>query len=471
MDYKVKPWAHQAKAIALSQEIRDLALFFEMGTGKTSTTINILRHKYASAKRIMKTLILCPIVVCENWRREFQTHSAIGSYVIVLSGSEKKRLKEFNLKKDTKPRPIFVTNYEALNMKGLLQAILQWRPEIFVADESQKLKAHNSKRSKAAALIADRTEHNYILSGTPILNSAMDIYGQYRVLDRGSTFGRNFTHFRAKYFFDENAGMPKQSHFAAWIPRTGIEQEINDLIYAKALRVLKSECLDLPDLVRTQIPVELAPEQKRLYMDMKRDFIAYLQGGEAVVAQIAITKALRLQQLVSGYAKTDMGEEISLKENPRMDALYEILEELPVDAKVIIWACFAENYRQIRKVCEKLGLSYSELHGEVSGKDRQNNIDAFQRDPKVRVMIANQQAGGVGVNLTAASYSVFYSRNFSLEADLQAEARNHRGGSEIHQKITRIDLVATGTIDEVIMDSLRNKFDLSERILALKDRL
>lgn len=472
MDYKVKPWDHQLAAIARAGEIRDLALFFEMGTGKTSTTINILRHKFEENKRILKTLILCPVVVCENWRREFYMHSSVGAYVRVLHGSEKKRLKDFELYKDSKPRTIFVTNYEALNMKGLLQQLLNWQPEVLVCDESQKLKNHDAKRSKWAALLAAHTMHNYILSGTPILNSAMDIFGQYKVLDRGETFGVKFPHFRAKYFYDENAGMPKQSHFPRWEPRTGILEELNGLIYKKALRILKSECLDLPDLVRTQLMVELAPEQKRLYEDMKRDFIAYLAGGEAVVAQIAITKALRLQQLVSGYAKTDLGEEITLKDNPRLDALYELLDEqIPSAAKVIVWACFSENYRQIAGVCRKLGLAYSELHGGVGSRDRQSNIDRFQKDPACKVMIANQAAGGVGVNLTAASYSVFYSRNFSLEADLQAEARNHRGGSEIHDKITRIDLVAQGTIDELILESLKNKFDLSEKILSLRDRL
>jgi SNF2 family DNA or RNA helicase len=229
--------------------------------------------------------------------------------------------------------------------------------------------------------------------------------------------------------------------------------------------------MDLPPLVRTAIPVPLAKEQKRVYDDMKADFIAYLATGEAVVAQIAITKALRLQQIVSGYVKTDMGEEITLKENPRLDALEELLEDRAPSEKIIIWACFNENYAQIRGVCDKLGLPFVELHGGVSGKDRQKNIDKFQTDPACRIMIANAGAGGVGINLTAASCTIFYSRNFSLEHDLQAEARNHRGGSEIHSKISRIDLVAENTIDQVIMEALANKLDLSTSILSLKNKI
>jgi SNF2 family DNA or RNA helicase len=472
LPFKIKPWDHQVRGVELALAQRDFAFLFEQGAGKTATTINVIRNRFAEGKRALKTIVLCPVVVCENWRREFEAHSNLGPYVQVLSGSEKKRLKTFELFKDSKPAPIFITNYEALQMGDLLQAMLKWRPEILVCDESQRLKNPEAKRTKRAAMLADLTTHNYILSGTPVLNTPMDIFGQYRVLDRGETFGTNFPKFRAKYFYDENAGMPKQVHFPKWTERTGIINEFNKLIYQKAMRVLKKDCLDLPDLVRINIPVELGAEQRRLYNEMKKEFIAYLASGDAVVAQIAITKALRLQQLVTGYAKVESGEEITIKDNPRLDALEELLDDMiPRTEKVIVWACFNENYAQIAKLCDKLGLPYSQLHGGVRGIDRQANIDRFQTDPACRVMIANQSAGGVGVNLTAASYSIFYSRNFSLEQDLQAEARNHRGGSEIHEKITRYDLIATNTIDEIICDALKNKLDLSEKILELKKKL
>ena len=139
--------------------------------------------------------------------------------------------------------------------------------------------------------------------------------------------------------------------------------------------------------------------------------------------------------------------------------------------KVIIWANFRANYGQIGRMLKSMKIDFTELHGEVKAKDRQVNIDRFQNDPKCRAIICNQQAGGVGVNLTAADTAIFYSRNFSLEQDLQAEARNHRGGSEIHKKITRIDLVARDSIDEIILTALRNKLDMAERILELRDKL
>jgi SNF2 family DNA or RNA helicase len=464
------PWNHQREGVKRALDSRDFAFFFEQGTGKSKTTIDTLRNLYAINKRPLRTLILCPVVVCENWRREFYMQSKIGHLLYVLKGKQTERIQSFKQKIQTIPPHIFVTNYEALQMGELLQEILAWQPEVLVCDESQRLKSHDSKRAKMAAIVGAVTKHNFILSGTPILNTPMDIFQQYKIMDRGATFGKNFYEFRATYFIDRNIRMPSQRHFPDWQIIPEREAELTAKIYSKAMRVLKSECLDLPDLVRVEVPVEMAREQKRLYEEMKHDFVTFL-NDEACTAQLAIVKALRLQQIVSGYIKTDLGEEVTLKENPRLDALEGLLEDIPETEKVIIWANFKENYRQITGVLERMKIGYVELHGGVAGKDRQKNIDAFQTNPSIRAIVANQGAGGVGVNLTAASYAIFYSRNFSLEADLQAEARNHRGGSEIHQKITRYDIVCPGSIDEIVANALKEKQNLAEKILELRNKL
>jgi SNF2 family DNA or RNA helicase len=478
VNYLVPPWGHQLEAINRATSQRDFAFLMDMGTGKTATTINVLRHKYAEHKRVLRTLILCPVVVVENWRREFKTHSKIAHQVFPLVGSEKQRIKLFEEKSKLAVAPIFVTNYEALQMKGLLQRLLAWRPEVMVYDESQRIKNPQAIRTKMAIMLSDLAEHRYILSGTPVLNSPMDIWSQFRALDKGETFRDatnrplNFYAFRNRYFVDKNAAMPAQKHFPKFeLAHESVLAELNSLIYKKAIRVMKQECMTLPDLVRQTIQVVLAPEQKRLYDEMKTHFLAYLASGQAVTAQIAITKALRLQQIVSGYCKTEDGTEITLTHNPRLEALEELLRDKPPGEKIIIWATFHQNYRQIAEVLERLKIPYTELHGGVSGKDRQANIDRFQLDPACEAIIANQASGGVGVNLTAASISCFYSRNFSLEQDLQAEARNYRGGSEIHQKVTRYDLVAEGTIDELCLEALANKFNMAEEILKFKNRL
>ena len=118
-----------------------------------------------------------------------------------------------------------------------------------------------------------------------------------------------------------------------------------------------------------------------------------------------------------------------------------------------------------------MGRTYVELHGEISHKDRETNLTAFRGDPNVTVMIANQGAGGVGINMVEASYAIYYSKGFKLEDDLQSEARNYRGGSEVHDKVTRIDIVAAGTIDELITEALHSKQQIGNEILGWRENM
>jgi len=466
----VKPlWEHQIKGLQLAEIEPDVALFFEQGTGKTRTCIEIIRRRFANKERIMRTVIFCPKIVTRNWKDEILMFSKIRSEdIIILKGDGKQRLKDFKTKVEGRNK-IIITNYETVQMKELYDLMLKWQPEILVADESQRLKSPTAVRAKAVAQLALFTEHNYILSGTPILNSPADVFQQFKVLDRGKTFGANYYAFKAKYFEDKNAKWKgKQHYFPKWEPTETAAKEIQELIKQKSLRVLKTECLDLPPLVRQRIDVEMSTEQKRMHDEMMKDFVTWFksQDGEprAVVANLALTKMLRMQQMLSGFAKADDGTIHRIKECPRLDALEELLEDLTPNHKVIVWSIYHENYDMIKEVCNKLKVEYREVHGKA--KDTIKQMKDFREDPKVRVMIANQKAGGTGVNLVEASYSIYYSKGHSLEDELQSEARNHRSGSEIHEKVTRIDLVCPGTMDELINESLTNKQTTSDSILT-----
>ena len=471
-------WQHQVQAIRASTVLKDLGLFFEMGTGKTRTMIEILRRKYAEKNQLRKTLILCPVIVCENWKKEFKMYSKIGQqHITVLKGSHTKRIEVLiNAVGETLREPhILITNFEAMQMEDLYKLIMMWQPEIIVVDESQRLKNHESKRAKAVMHLADLTAHNYILTGSPILNSAMDAFMQFRVLDRGDTFGKNFYTYRNTYFEDANAGFKsKQSYFPKWEERPDTYDQLQHKIKAKAIRVLKKDCLDLPPLIRQSIGVSLSKEQAKAYREMYNDFITWVDSKSneprAVVATLAITKALRLQQIVSGFVNDEEGVPHRLP-CPRLAALEELLTDLPPDTKIIIWAVFKENYKMIAEVCTKVGREYRELHGDISHADRERNLNDFRSDSKVTVMIANQAAGGVGINLVEASYCVYYSKGFSLEQDIQSEARNYRGGSEMHSKVTRIDIVCEGTIDVLINEALATKQQIGDQILGWRENM
>lgn len=472
---------HQKQAIFRSSFQRDLFLAWEVGTGKSCGTINILRQRYAEAGRIMRTVIICPLIMTKKWKAEFGLFSRVDpAQIHILEGSIAKRIQTIKNMKDY--AGIFITNYDAFQNKDLADAFMGWQPEILVCDESHVLKNYKSKRAKEVARIADICKHRYLLTGTPILNNAMDLYMQFRILDgylgKGATFGTNFFVFRGQYFRDANASWAgKPSYFPKWEPRESAYQELMDKIGAKTLRVRKSDCLDLPPFVVEELPVELSTEQRRMYEQMKKEFVTWIdkekESGtpKAVVARLAITKALRLQQIVSGFVKTDSGEEIRIKDCPRLEALRDLLEMICVENKVIVWACFKENYKMIAEVCKSLDLKYVEAHGDVANKDKFEAVRQFNSDPSIKVFIGNQGAMGVGIDLIPATYSVYYSRGFKLGDDLQSEARNYRRGSEIHDKVTRINLVAPDSTDQLIADALSMKIDISEAILDFSSKL
>lgn len=467
---KIQLWKHQILAIQKSEGMDHYGLFFEPGVGKTATTIHMLRQRMNAHKKLLPVLVLCPPVVIENWKQEFLMHSKIpDSRIHCLTGPGEKRFKTLQ----ANPGEIFITNYEALLMEPVfkeLVKLLSLPHAALVCDEIHRCKDTTAKRTKRTIQLADIAHYRFGLTGTPVLNSLMDVFSQMRIIDRGASLGNNFFSFRAKYFYDKNRGMSREKYFPDWRPLPHAEKEIRHSLERNGMYASKSDCLDLPPLVKKVIHVELSPEQKRLYKEMKKDLIATISddGGTHVsIAELAITKALRLQQIVSGHLRVEQNDgearTITIRDNPRKTALKELLSDITVCSKVLVWSVFKDNYEDIRDVCESLRIRFVEVHGEVF--DKKSAVDSFNNDPEVRVLIGHPGSGGIGINLTSSNVSIYYSRNFSLEQRLQSEARNYRGGSEIHQSITLIDLVAKDTIDELVLKSLESKQELSNRIL------
>lgn len=493
----IKPlWNHQAAVIPRATLLHTFAFLWEMGTGKTRAVIETLKGIFNSRGQLQRTIIFCPPLVIPNWRDEWLMYTRIQPRKVVpLYGPGKKRLKLFlkNAYDETTGFPIpciFITNYEAMLMGELYDAMLEWEAEVLVFDESHKCKSPNTSRSKQAYNLANPYDYRLkkrkpkprtiILTGTLTLNSPLDVFQQYKILDGGETFGQNFFVFRLRYFVDRNAGIPKDRYYPLWevknLERDGVDSvgELRKLIYSKADRVTKEQCLDLPPEVMVPIKVGMSPIQTRLYTEMKKDFLTYYKS-KACVATLAITKALRLMQITSGYVSAgEPGDnegpvEHMLDDVPKRDALKQLLEECVKENghKTLVWAVFRHNYKLIREVCDELKISYVEIHGEISDKQKRANVDSFKADKGVQVLIGHPGSGGIGINLTVAPISIFYSRTFSLEHYMQARSRNHRGGATEagHLSITHYDLVCENTIDEIAVKKLANKQDLSETLL------
>ena len=456
-------WQHQLEALELCKKSNSFALHMDPGTGKTAVAVKWIEHLCATQNH--NVLIFAPPVVCSQWQQEFLAWSPhLFERVKVATGPSFKKLLAIQ-----SGASIIVTNYEAVRSKDVLLALHKFEPSVLINDESHRLKSPSAKQAKEIAKLARKCLHKINMTGTPMTNSELDLFQQYLILDNGATFGTNFFSFRAKYFEDANAARRgSHNYYPNWQVRKGAREEIARILSKRSFTVRKEDCMDLPDMVYKEIEVELSNEQLRAYKEMEKDFLTTLKDArgdtQVAIGRLAIVKGLRLQQIVSGYVSVEGDKEVAFTDNPRLDALKDLLEDLP--KPVIVWACFRRNYEDIGALCDKMGLSYGLLVGGQSQGDRENVLTAF-RAKALDVLIANQGAGGIGVNLVEAPNAIYYSRDFSLEKDIQSEARNYRGGSEIHEKVTRYDLVSRGTIDVDVLKALRAKKDVLEYLLGV----
>lgn len=457
-------WPHQIEDLDRFALQPEVALFWRMGTGKTTEAIALLRAQYQKASCVRPTLIISPVATLENWKEEFQRNSPekVFSEVAIAYGEKKKRLSVIE-----SGYQIIITNPESLDMKEVAVALGSQNYHSIVVDEVHRFKDPRSKRLKALLGLTGRAKQKIIMTGTPILNSYLDLWAQFMILDGGKTFGREFRHFRAKYFIDKNASWVGPGRFPLWVPKPGIEKELPALIEAKCSRRHEDDVLKLPPRVFKKAYVEMSPEQAKAYKEMEDELVASVFKGECAASN-ALSQVIRLLQILTGYIPINSGESLEdvkwfFSENPRIKRLRELVEEIAPNNKIIIWACFTPEYVMIQNMLDELRIGFAELTGRIG--DKQEHINTFRNDPKCRVMIANAKAGGVGVNLVEAAYSIYYSRGYSLGDYEQSAARNRRGGSEIHSTIVQIDMVVKDTLDEVVLEALSRKENFAATVL------
>jgi SNF2 family DNA or RNA helicase len=448
-------WDHQKISIERARTEPHVALFHEPGLGKTRTAIEILREDFNQHKSIAKTLILCPLSTCKQWKKAFSVYSKIDERKIqALTGPGKTRVRA--MANDPK---IIITNFESVQIKDFYAELLRWSPEIVIGDESHRLKDSASVRAKKIYPLFHAARRRFILTGTPVLNSLLDIFGQYKALDP-TLFGSNFFNFRTSYFYDKNKGMPQHLYFPDWRPLPDASEKIAAVIAKTAVHAKKSECLDLPDLVSVIVPVEMSLDQLKTYHQMEKEFVAELKDVTSI-AEFAMTKTLRLQQILAGFVSESSDKEPAWFDGcTRLNALRETLESLGGE-QCIIWTNFVPTYAKIADCCEKLGLSYSLLTGLQSISEKEASIASFNSG-KTRVIISNPSAGGTGVDgLQVAKYAVYYTRSFNAADYYQSRDRNHRGGSETHFHLT-----VENSMDEVVCNALLNKQKIGDKLAA-----
>lgn len=470
-------WHHQDNVRVFTYDKDGVLIWHGMGSGKSFSTISII-HEIGEGP----ILITCPKTCIKTWVKEFEKYSemvgdiGLFSLCVPTKGTVKQKAakirKHLNYAPDRKIK-VVILNYEAIwrpglgnsinkakniRDKGLLKEI-KW--SVVIADECQKIKAHNSKVSKFIATL--ESKKRLCLSGTPFPNSPLDAFGIYRFLDK-TIFGivmpngkTSLTYQRFKLRYAEFGGFENRQ-----VINYINQEELNQKVYSIAHRVRSEDVIELPEFQHVFLECDLGPTARRAYDAFKQEAIIEFSNGQELTASNILTKYLRLAQIASGTVLDDSGVE-HLVDKSKLDTLKDLITG--IDEPIVIFTRFRAEVRQIREMIEALpkeGERERKVAQLTGGVDER---DMFQSG-EAEIIIVNLQAGGAGVNeLVRARYGIYYSTGYSSGDYEQSLWRIRRPGSDVAKTVFYYHIVARNTLDEVIAEAIQKKMDLVESVL------
>ena len=465
--FKTKPYAHQLTALEKSWDKTEYGYFMEMGTGKSKVLVDNMAMLYDKG-RINGAVIVAPKGVYRNWfSQEIPNHlpSHIQPKMVLWTAlTSKTKDKEYQTLFETgHDLHILIINVEALSTKKGLDfaaKFMRCHKTLLAIDESTTIKNPSAKRTKSILSLGKEATYRRILTGSPVTKSPLDLYTQCGFLNSYLLGYDSFYAFRNRYanMIDRNFGGRRVQLIGSYKRL----DELADKLKGFSYRVLKDDCLDLPDKVYIRREVDLTEEQSKAYSTMKSAALALLKGKMATAPHV-LTQMMRLHQITCGHLRNDDGTITEIKNN-RLKELVNLLEE--VEGKVIIWANYVYDIENIVKVIsDEFGEdSIVQYYGAIPAEQRQENIKKFQDpDSKARFFIGNPQTGGYGITLTFANTVVYYSNGYDLEKRLQSEDRAHRIGQT--KSVTYVDFIAPKTVDEKIVKALRKKMNIANEIM------
>lgn len=484
---KTKGMAHQITGLVRMDGKRNFALLMQQGTGKTWLSLADAERCFL-ANKIDAICVIAPNGVHTNWvRREIPTHLEIPSNCYVWRGkpSSKKGQAEYEklfARMDERPGlRVFSINVEAANTPAGYEAIEKFIDSfrvMVIVDESTRIKNPQAKRTKKVIKLGRSATARRILTGTPITKGPPDVYSQFDFLKEGLLGTTSYRAFVSEFAVLVDPDSKKMQGIlrklggkTRGIPQIVEEDEqgrkmwknldrLSNLVAAHSYRVRKEDCLDLPPKQYQSTFFELTPEQRRVYDRLQSDY-SYISQTEGEMSLKAIATRTKMKQVTSGFVNVFGNPELmSDGDNPRLDAFKEIIED--IDGSFIVWAMFAEEIRQVCAALEAAGISYATYTGSTSAADRERAIDDLQSG-KVTAFVGHAAAAGIGITLTAAETTIYYSCSFDNELRLQSEDRNHRIGTV--NSVLYIDLVAENTVDEDITKSLAVKDAVAYKII------
>ncbi len=449
--FKTKPYKHQLTALEKSWNRETYAYFMEMGTGKTKVLIDNAAMLYDKGK-IDGALIVAPKGVVKTWyEQELPIH--LPKHVENVGTL-------FNTGEELH---ILIMNVEAFStQKGVdfASKFISSHNTLMAIDESTTIKNPKAQRTKNILKLAPRTKYRRIMTGSPVTKNPLDLFTQCYFLDPFHLEHESYYSYRMRYATMKTLYVSGRSiQVVGGFKHLG---ELSEKLKPFSYRVLKEDCLDLPEKNWTKRQITLSADQRKIYTEMKQTALAHL-NGKVTSTMTVLTQLMRLHQITCGHFTADDGtiQEIA---NNRISELMNVLDEL--EGKAIIWANYQHDIINIIKEVVKVHGpgSIVDYYGLTPQNERQKNRDAFQNDPKVRFLVGTPQTGGYGITLTAANTVIYFSNGYDLEKRIQSEDRAHRIGQK--KSVTYVDIIAEDTVDEKIVKALRDKVNIASQVLG-----
>lgn len=476
-------WRHQSEFLEQHTHDEYHGLFWEQGTGKTRALSRNAEELFKAGK-IDAVLIVALPGGERNWIDDqlpehldpaIKAQSKMMYWQTIKAGTQWHQRAFSQLL--AHPGLIWLAlTYPAWPTKPArlaLHKLLTKRRVLFICDEAMSeggIKSPSGKRSKSIVAAGKLAPYRRLADGTPVAEGPFDFYAPTKFLQHD---------YWKRHLGEETDFAIFKKHFGIWRTRAEVLEEkgydpkydlrlgyknldeLNEHLRRVGSRVTKDDCLDLPPKVYNPLArFELTPEQRRMYDQMREDFIASWSGG-STEAGIVLTQVLRLQQITCGYLPNDDADgdlEMFIKpaDNPRLKLMEEIRDR--THEKTIVWT---RNRPDVDLLMDLLGPGAVRYDGGVDQDECERSKHAFQKGD-AKWFVSTYQKGSTTITLHAAHHVVNYCNSIKLRHRLQSEDRAHRGG--LDHSVDYTDIVATGTVDEKTVQALRKKKDVSDTI-------
>ncbi len=445
--------SHQKAAVQKLSRVKVGALYMDMGTGKTRTALELAIRRL-NAGKVDCILWCCPVSVKETIAGETDKHVEGATWGMVQPQ-----------KIENPDAHVHIAGIESLSsslsLNVRLMELVEAKRCFLVCDESSLIKNHMANRTLALWRLGERCDYKLILNGTPLSNNEQDLFSQWYFLDPRILGYNSYYSFAANHleFDPDYPGRVVAAHDVEYLTRK---------IAPYTYQVRKDECLDLPPKTYSWRYCYMTREQRDIYEEAKGRILMDIDLDDWT-SHTLFRLFTALQKVVSGIRPDRVPIFEDPMDNPRVEALMETVEELPSDAKCIIWCKYTHEIKTLQQVLKPYG-GVAVIHGEVAPTQRDQEIKRFRRD--ARFLIANKRVGAFGLNLQHCNYAIYYGNDFSWETRSQSEDRIHRAGQTRNCHI--IDIVCANSIDMRIQRCLTNKEQLvssfREEIDRTKDK-